>query len=308
MNFLECACKYQKKIVSLQRIMDLSLLLYRTRTWLRHQLTAWNTGGEGVHSPYLFEWVRMVMSDKHTYYKWHEIEQLRDELLKNKREIEFVDYGRAAANNPYPITDTRLICDIARGSLARKPYAQMLARLVHWLAQKTKEDSSSPISISPLECPLSDDKGLTIVELGTSLGITTAYLAAMDSRNRVISYEGCPAVAEIAQENWKSLGLSNIECVVGELSATDIHGPIDLLYIDASHTYASTRAFFNEGASVAHEKTVIVIDDIHHSPEMEQAWKEICQDERVSTTIDLYQMGLVFFDKHYWRRNYKMRL
>ena len=53
---------------------------------------------------------------------------------------------------------------------------------------------------------------------------------------------------------------------------------------------------------------MIVVDDIHHSEEMERAWKEICGDERVTSTMDLYQMGLVFFDKHYWRRNYKMRL
>ena len=56
------------------------------------------------------------------------------------------------------------------------------------------------------------------------------------------------------------------------------------------------------------EKSVIVVDDIHHSAEMERAWQEICADERVTSTMDLYQMGLVFFDKHYWHRNYKMRL
>jgi hypothetical protein len=61
-------------------------------------------------------------------------------------------------------------------------------------------------------------------------------------------------------------------------------------------------------AEKTHEKSVIVVDDIHHSAEMEEAWKEICADERVTSTMDLYQLGLVFFDKHYWRRNYKMRL
>ena len=61
-------------------------------------------------------------------------------------------------------------------------------------------------------------------------------------------------------------------------------------------------------AEKVHEKSVVVVDDIHHSEEMEDAWKRICADERVTSTMDLYQMGLVFFDKHYWRRNYKMRL
>ena len=56
------------------------------------------------------------------------------------------------------------------------------------------------------------------------------------------------------------------------------------------------------------EKSVIVVDDIHHSAEMERAWREICADERVTSTMDLYQMGLVFFDKHYWKRHYVMKL
>lgn len=274
------------------------MVLYRVGAWLRHQFTAWNTGGEGVHSPYLFEWVRMIMSDKHSYYKWAEIEQLRTNLLSDKRQIEFVDYGRGG------VVDSRRVSDIARDSLARKRYAQMLARLVNWLGERKVESGC---------CKLDN---LTIVELGTSLGVTTAYLATMDSRNRVLTYEGCPAVAAIARENWRMLGLKNITCVVGEIGGGDTEGQlmslgenkVDLFYIDASHSYASTRAFFNMAVSVSHEKTVLVIDDIHHSMEMERAWKSICADERVTTTIDLYQMGLVFFDPHYWRRNYKMRL
>jgi predicted O-methyltransferase YrrM len=83
---------------------------------------------------------------------------------------------------------------------------------------------------------------------------------------------------------------------------------LDIAFIDANHTYASTRNYFNVLADKVHEKSVIVVDDIHHSEEMERAWKAICADERVTTTMDLYQMGLVFFDKHYWNRNYKMRL
>jgi hypothetical protein len=35
----------------------------------------------------------MVMSDKNTYYVWDEIEEIRQEMLKDTRELEFVDYG-----------------------------------------------------------------------------------------------------------------------------------------------------------------------------------------------------------------------
>ena len=295
--------------------MKKNVYLYRVSSWLKHQLTARNTGGHGVHSPYLFEWVRMVMSDKNTYYVWDEIEEIRQEMLKDTRELEFVDYG---SGGPLPTSPSkgrsanmRRVCDIAKGSLARRKDAQLLARLVGWLGR--------PLLTSPLRGGIGDEasedrKGLTIVELGTSLGVTTAYLAAMDSRNKVVTYEGCPAVAEVARANWEKLGLSNIACVVGEITvdslqlAVDSLSGIDVAFIDANHTYEATLTYFNALASRVHEKSVVVVDDIHYNEDMEKAWKAICADERVTTTMDLYRMGLVFFDKHYWRKHYKMRI
>ena len=295
--------------------MKKNVYLYRVSSWLKHQLTARNTGGHGVHSPYLFEWVRMVMSDKNTYYVWDEIEEIRQEMLKDTRELEFVDYG---SGGPLPTSPSkgrsanmRRVCDIAKGSLARRKEAQLLARLVGWLGR--------PLLTSPSREGIGDEasedrKGLTIVELGTSLGVTTAYLAAMDSRNKVVTYEGCPAVAEVARANWEKLGLSNIACVVGEITvdslqlAVDRLSEIDVAFIDANHTYEATLTYFNALASRVHEKSVVVVDDIHYNEDMEKAWKAICADERVTTTMDLYRMGLVFFDKHYWRKHYKMRI
>lgn len=276
------------------------MVAYRMKAWLKFHLTAWNTGGEGIHSPYLFEWVRMVMSDKHGYYIWKDIERCREGLQRDERVVEFVDYGSGAAVQDGSMradgsaVRSRRVCDIANGSLARKKYAQMLYRLVNWLGMQ-----------------LGKERGLQIVELGTSLGITTAYLAAVDSRDRVITYEGCASVSAVAKEIWDGLGLTNIECRVGaldvELLDRDIDR-VDMVFIDANHTYASTREYFNVLAKKVHDKSVIVVDDIHYSPEMERAWREICSDSRVTSTMDLYQMGLVFFDPHYWRRNYTMRL
>ena len=287
----------------MQRNMDCNTLLYRAKSWLRHQLTAWNTGGEGVHSPYLFEWVRMVMMDKNRYYAWAEIEECRAAMLADMRELEFVDYGSRNTKRQKGDEQMRRVCDIARGSLAKRKYAEMLFRLVNWLGVPEMRDR---------KVEMRDERGLNIVELGTSLGVTTAYLAAADSRNKVVTMEGCNAVAEVAKENWRTLGLGNIDCVVGEITVDSlqmaIDDRVDVAFIDANHTYAATRAYFNVLADRVSEKSVIIVDDIHYNQDMERVWEEICVDERVTSTMDLYQMGLVFFDTHYWHRNYKMRL
>ena len=278
--------------------------LYRIGAYLRHHLTARNTGGHGVHSPYLFEWVRLVMNDENSYYAWDKIEEIRAQLLNDEWVVEFVDYG---SGSPLPTSpskgrsrDYRRVCDIAKGSLAKKKYAQMLARLVNWLGGM---DNGNGV--------MGNGEGLTIVELGTSLGVTTAYLAAMDKRNKVITYEGCPAVADIAKANWKYLGIENIECRVGEINvetlAKDLQR-VDVAFIDANHTHAGTRAYFKVLVEKMQRKSVLIVDDIHYNADMEKAWREICADDRVTSTMDLYQMGLVFFDKDYWKKHYRMRI
>ena len=275
--------------------MKKNVYLYRVSSWLKHHLTAWNTGGEGVHSPYLFEWVRMVMSDTHAYNIWSDIEEVRLQLLASDEVVDFVDYGSCKRVLNNKVHDVRRVRDIAKGSLAKKKYAQMLFRLVNWLGHQLREEKG----------------GLTVVELGTSFGVTTAYLAGVDKNDKVYTYEGCEAVAKIAKENWRILGMNNIESRIGEIREEKLYSDIknvDVAFIDANHTYEATLQYFDVLASKVHEKSVIVVDDIHYTEEMEKAWIEICEDDRVTSTIDLYQMGLVFFDKHYWKRNYKMRL
>ena len=315
-------CIFESFVLSLQKItvvfaqkMDWQTAIYRVGSYLRHCLTARHTGGHGIHSPYLFEWVRLVMRDEHSYYAWEKIEKVRERMLGDNRTVEFVDYGAGIGSRESENEnresgvgspkmrignresgDRRKVSDIAKRSLAKKKYAQMLARLVNWLGD--------------WRLAMGDGR-LMVVELGTSLGVTTAYMAAMNQHNKVITYEGCPAVAEIAKENWKALGIKNIDCRVGEITADMLDRDlerVDVAFIDANHTYAGTRAYFNVLAEKVHPKSVIVVDDIHYNKEMEKAWHEICEDERVTSTMDLYQMGLVFFDKDYWKRDYRIRV
>ncbi len=350
-------CIFESFVLSLQKItivfaqkMDWQTAIYRVGSYLRHCLTARHTGGHGIHSPYLFEWVRLVMRDEHSYYAWEKIENVRERMLGDTRVVEFVDYGAGIGsresengsresgvespktgirnresgirkresgvgspktkNGNREARDRRKVSDIAKRSLAKKKYAQMLARLVNWLGDGRLAIGDGQLAIGDGQLAIGDGR-LIIVELGTSLGVTTAYMAAMDKRNKVITYEGCPAVAEIAKENWKALGIKNIDCRVGEITADMLDRDlerVDVAFIDANHTYAGTRAYFNVLAKKVHPKSVIVVDDIHYNKEMEKAWHEICEDERVTSTMDLYQMGLVFFDKDYWKRDYRIRV
>lgn len=261
---------------------------YRIKAYLRHFFTAWNTHGENIHSPYLFYLVDKLFYDKNSYYCFRDIEQQRDQLLHNNSQVHTCDYGTGT-------TGTKTIRYIAKNEVEKPRVAQLLFRLIAYMTRHS-------------------DRPLQIVELGTSLGITTAYLSAPASQNEVVTMEGSPEILKIAQQNWQKLGLKNIRAIEGNIDDTlyiyarAIKSPIDFVYMDANHTYEATIRYFNILLDHAHDKTIFAIDDIHHSPEMEQAWNDIKQHERVTTSMDFFHFGLIMIDPHYIKRHYKLRL
>ena len=270
--------------------MAKSAILHRIWSYVRHSVTAWNTTGEGIHSPYLFELVRFVLRDRNAYYCFADIERRREQLLHCPDTLDVLDYGSAGSKQGVHIP--RRVCDIAKRQLESPQVGQALFRLVNWMGAQEK-------------------RPLKILELGTSLGITTSYLAAADSRNRVVTLEGSNEVLNVAKGVWKTLKLENIEWQEGNIDDTlyiYARENWDVIYIDANHTYDATMRYVQYLLPKMDEKGVIVLDDIHYSEEMERAWKELKSDDRVTTSMDLYHVGLLFVDPHYLKRNYRIRL
>jgi len=265
-------------------------MFYRIWTFLRHFLTAWNTTGEGIHSPYLFHIVRFIMRDENSYYCFADIERRREMLAACEDVLDVVDYGSAGSREG---THKQVrVCDIVSRQLESAKVGRLLFRLVAYMGQEQKR---------PLE----------ILELGTSLGVTTAYLASACSRNRVVTLEGSEAVLRVAQGVWKALRLENIAWQEGNIDDTlyiYAREKLDLVYLDANHTYDATMRYAAFLLPRLTEKGVLVIDDIHYSKEMERAWLALRDDPRVTTSMDLYHCGLLFVDPHYLKRNYRIRI
>lgn len=252
-----------------------------TIKYIIHFFSARNTRGFGVHSPFLFQFTRFVLLEKHSYYIFQQIENLRYSLKKDSRTINITDFG--TGNNR-----TETISSIANKSLKSAKYGQLLFRMVHYF------------------------KAQNVLELGTSLGITTSYLAASSSEIECLSLEGCPEIATIAKENINKLALKNIRIVIGNIDNTLIDitnktNKLDFVFIDANHQLQATLNYFGLCLTRVHPETVIVIDDIHYSKEMEKAWAEIKKCPQVTSTIDLFQLGIVFFNTDLHKKHYKMR-
>lgn len=242
-----------------------------------------NVDEHSLHSPFFFK-LYGILKDRAMDDDGERIELLRKELLKDDRSILVDDLG---AGSSHFKSSTRKISDIARTSVTPRKYSGFYSRII-------KANNYT-----------------RIIELGTSLGINTLYLSLLPA-SHVTTFEGSESIADIAQRSFDAHGSSNIKIVRGnidttltpELAQLDM---IDFALIDANHRCTPTLDYFHSLASKVHPESVIALDDIHSSQEMERAWKAILADSRVQASADLFRCGLVFFNPSLNRQHVVLR-
>lgn len=236
-----------------------------------------------VHSPFVFDLLNNVILDQTPYYCYAPIESVRAKMLLDLRQVNRRDFG--AGNN---LPGKQSVNEIASKSLQEKKYAQLLFRLVNF------------------------SKAKNILELGTSLGISSLYLSMADSKNRLITLEGNPEIAAIAQQNFDILNRENIELIIGDFKNTlpialDKLNSVDFVYFDGNHRKEPTLDYFHQCLKMKNPSTVFVFDDIYWSKEMQAAWTEICNHPEVIVSIDLFRLGIVFFRNGIPKQHYQLK-
>jgi predicted O-methyltransferase YrrM len=246
--------------------------------YLHYYFAAGNGKGHGTHSPFVFEFITEVLNDKSNSVAYQRVESLREQLLQDRTMLNFDDFGAGSAVNKY----------LQRHTIKSKKWAQLLFRIVQHYQPKT------------------------ILELGTSLGVSTAYLAFANPSSSVISCEGSPQIAAKAKKNFGDLGLSidlqegNFDDILPRL--LNQISTVDLAFIDGNHRSAPTIRYFEQILAKANNSSILIFDDIHWSDGMEKAWTFIQQHPSVKATIDLFFIGLVFFrDEFKERQNFIIR-
>jgi predicted O-methyltransferase YrrM len=242
---------------------------FQLKTFLTYWLDVVNE--HSLHSPFLFDLYTQVIKGEVDGIA--EIENLRSQLLQDNRQILVEDFGKGSKHLSNP---KRKISDIAQTSLSDAKFSQLYLRLLEHIKAKT------------------------IVELGTSLGINTLYLARK-SNSKIFTFEGSGEISEIAEITFEFGSAKNIELIKGDIDATLYSNlsrmpKADFVFIDANHRYEATKKYFGWLLMKIHHSSIMVIDDIHDNPEMERAWKEIKNHDLVYVSIDLYRCGILFFD------------
>jgi len=214
-----------------------------------------------------------VINQQQLGFNFDQLNAIRLELIHSTAELIIEDYGAGSLHNS---KNKRKVSDIARNGISTRKNAELLFRLVHHF------------------------KPSTIIELGTSMGLTSLYLASANTGAKVITIEGSVEVSNFAKAVIKKSGLTNITVVNGLFDnefpkLINTLQQVDFLYVDGNHKKQATISYFEMALEKVHGNSVLVFDDIHWSSEMEEAWHYIQQHPKVTISLDVFFFGIVFF-------------
>ena len=257
--------------------------LSRAVHYLNYYLRAGSA--HGVHSPYVYHLITEIIYNNSVYYCYRPVEGLRLSLLNDDTFLKVEDHGAGSKSMK---GNQRKISSICRHSVKSSKYAQLIFRLA--LHQRSKR----------------------ILELGTSLGLTTLYLSYACPDASITTIEGSDNIAGVADSIFKKMKRRNIELIRSKFKEAlpELFGRgenFDLFFIDGHHEEEACIYYFEELIQVASEDALFIIDDINWSKGMRRAWEKIKDRPDVSLTIDLFELGLVYIKPRNQKEHFMVR-
>jgi predicted O-methyltransferase YrrM len=213
------------------------------------------------------------------------IEKIYKSLRCDSKKLSIQDLGAGSLTGKEHL---RKAGQIVKHSSVSGKYGKLLSRIVHRLNPST------------------------IIELGTGTGFSTMYMALANDQCKIYTIEGCPEIADLADRNIKSLGLTNAEIITGSFNnilpavLQKLKHPL-FIFIDGDHRGENLIGYFEKLLPFTNENSVFVLDDIRWSVSMERAWEKIIKRTEVWVSIDLFRMGILFLKKNTHKQHYVIR-
>ena len=250
-----------------------------------------------IHSPLVSDLMSILLK-KPVHDDFSKLLIARDNFLESNQSIDYVEFG--AGSRKIDTSKKVKLRHLAATSLSSNKQCVQLYNLCRWLQPQT------------------------VLELGTSFGLSSAYLQLAHSEARVISIEGNSSLVMRAQNLHEQVfDGRRPEVIEGRFS--DVLKSllpnlqqIDLLFLDGDHTYESTISYLERIKPKLAQDSIVILHDIYWSKEMSLAW-EYAREMGPAITIDLFHMGILLFQRNirsrenltiipYWKKPWKIGL
>lgn len=216
-----------------------------------------------IHSPYLYAWYSSLIQIPELGH----LHKVNKQYLTEKLGSEFFYNTQGQKKS---------VRHIIRYEVLPTPWLYLLVQSAHFIKAKQ------------------------VLELGTSVGLTTSALASITSVEYIISFEQEESLVRIAEELFHKNSIhSKIECCIGDI--TQILRPylerlkesLDFVYVDANHKAEPTLQYIQQIIPFLSQNAWIVLDDINYSRDMARTWNLLKQNHAFNTSIDLYRFGVL---------------
>ena len=228
--------------------------------------------GHGVHSPFVFGLISKVVNVKCAYYSQEAIEKTRKKALS---------------------MDNKQVAETIRKEGISPKTGALLTRLANHF------------------------KPERILQIGSSAGISALYLTAHSKTAQCTILEKRPDKANIAKHIIDMHGSNSINIITGEYDNTlpkvltkdqPFDQPFDFIIINPeskpNNTPSDTHKTFINCLPFIKDSTIIAINNINKDKHTRQLWQTACKKEQATVTIDMYSIGLIFFNRKLHKRNY----
>lgn len=239
---------------------------------LQFYLKAADSKGHGTHSPFVYQFITEVLNDDRHFYPFEEISFLFDDLRSDKRKIN------------YNGQDTT-IAKIADKLLSQK-CNQLLFRIVEFY------------------------KPSYILEVGSSLGITTAYLATPNQNNLLYSIDTNEHLALLAQQTLKQFNLDNVTILTADNYSLNTLANYERKYglILFNISPEDSLDIFTTLETLINEESIVVVTGINKNLNNKLSWEKIKEQRTITMSIELFEMGFLFFRKEILKKqHFKVR-
>lgn len=256
-------------------------ILGLTRRYLAFRRQCKPRHGFGIHSPFVFDLYTQAIDPDRKDAAFRPIERYRQSLKRSAQRVAVVGMdGRSQA--------TAELRQLAWNVAIPPHLGRLLFRLCRYMQPQS------------------------IVELGTSVGISTLYMAAAAPDTPLHTIEVNADVLQVASNQFDSMGYGNVHTHSGTFAE---HLPalleqlpsVGLAFVDGHHQGEAMLRYVEAMLPHTTPSSMLVLDDIRWSDDMEAAWHKLCADSRVSLSIDLFRCGILLFRQGIVKQHFNLR-
>jgi predicted O-methyltransferase YrrM len=252
---------------------------------VREYINYWIKGKHrhGVHSPFVYDFndkclrlqvPKEVMSIYSNYYR---------QLVKSDELITIEDFGAGSKK----LGNIRKVSSIAKVSGSTAKYAKLIYRIVNFYQPRH------------------------ILELGTSLGLSTLMMRLGNQDAKIDTVEGCAQTLKITQQEFPlhhnvkiDFNRSTFDTY---LTKVDKSKQYDFVFIDGDHRGKSVLNILDSLTPLIHDETIILLDDIRWTEDLQSMWEQLIITDRYHLNIDLFKMGVIVPRKHQATESFVIR-